>query len=89
MKYIKDERTEDEKMLDIIHRNHDTIRMNKLIDKELNSKKKDDNIKLYGIVAVVLIFVIAIISLLWIYSEKQVGSCVEAGNNKEWCIVNG
>lgn len=89
MKYIKDERTEDEKMLDIIHRNHDTIRMNRLIDKELNSKKKDDNIKLYGIVAVVLIFIIAIISLLWIYSEKQVDSCVEAGNDREWCIING
>ena len=71
------------------NKNNPQIRMNKLIDKELNSKKKDDNIKLYGIVAVVLIFVIAIISLLWIYSEKQVGSCVEAGNNKEWCIVNG
>lgn len=89
MKYIKDERTEDEKMLDIIHRNHDTIRMNRLIDNELNSKKKDDNIKLYGIVAVVLIFIIAIISLLWIYSEKQVDSCVEAGNDKVWCIING
>lgn len=86
MKYIKDERTEDEKMLDIIHRNHDTIRMNKLMDKELNSKKKDDNIKLYGIVAVVLI---SIISLLWVYSEKQVDSCVEAGHDRKWCIVNG
>ena len=86
MKYIKDERTEDEKMLDIIHKNHDTIRMNKLIDKELNKKKKDSNIKLYGIVVIVLI---GIISLLWIYSEEQVDSCVKAGHDKEWCIVNG
>lgn len=89
MKYIKDERTEDEKMLDIIHRNHDTIRMNRLIDKELNRNRKENNIKLYGIIAVVIIFIISIISLLWIYSEKQVDNCVKAGHDKEWCIVNG
>ena len=86
MKYIKDTRTEDEKMLDIIHRNHDTIRMNKLIDQELNKKESKSNFKFYLIIGFILI---TIIGVIWNYSNKQVDTCVEAGHDRNWCIING
>ena len=86
-KYIKDNRTEDEKMLDIIHRNHDTVRMNRLMDQELKqNKQKKKDVLMYVVLGVALIS--TFIGML-IYSQKQVDSCVEAGHNENWCIKNG
>ena len=90
-KYIKDNRTEDEKMLDIIHKNHNDTRMNRLMDQQVSkikaaAKEKKNNRKMAIIMGIVFI---SVCIFMFIFSQSQVDSCVAAGHDRDWCIVNG
>ena len=90
-KYIKDNRTEDEKMLDIIHKNYSDMRMNRLMDQQ-NSKikvaaiEKKNNRRTAIIMGIIFI---SVCIFMFIFSQSQVDSCVAAGHDRDWCIING
>lgn len=90
-KYIKDNRTEDEKMLDIIHNQAKNVRMNELMDKELKrierQKREKRNDKITFIIAIVLI--VGILTADYFITKAGVESCVAGGHSESWCIVNG
>ena len=90
-KYIKDNRTEDEKMLDIIHNQAQTRRMNELMDKQLRQMDREKRQKRNDRIATILAIVVLVALLVSNYyvSKKGVESCVAGGHSESWCIVNG
>ena len=86
-KYIKDNRTEDEKMLDIIHQQAQRRRMNELMDRQLEEKKLKRNNR----IAIILTIAILVGLLLtnYLITKKGVENCVAGGHSESWCVVNG
>ena len=89
--YIKDDRTEDEKMLDIIHEQAQNRRMNELIDRQLRDMEKQKRQKRNDRIATILAIVVLVGLLATNYyiSKKGVESCIKAGHSESWCVVNG
>ncbi len=89
--YIKDDRTEDEKMLDIINEQAQNRRMNELIDRQLRDmekqKRQKRNDRIATIIAIVVL--VGLLATNYYISKKGVESCVAGGHSESWCIVNG
>ena len=89
--YIKDDRTEDEKMRDIIHQQAQRRRMNELMERKIREierkkkQKRNDKITMVLTIAVVVGLVVALYSV----SKAGVESCIKAGHSESWCVVNG
>ena len=90
-KYIKDNRTEDEKMLDIIHNQAQTRRMNDLIDKQLKQIDREKRQKRNNRIAIILTItvLVGLLATNYYISKKGVESCVAGGHSESWCVVNG
>ena len=90
-KYIKDNRTEDEKMLDIIHQQAQRRRMNELMDIQLRNMEKERRQKRKDRIAFILVIAIfiALLTTDYLITKKGVESCVAGGHSESWCVVNG
>ena len=90
-KYIKDDRTEDEKMLDIIHQQAQSRQMNEQIDRQIEDMEKQKRQKRNDRIATILAIVVLVGLLATNYyiSKKGVESCVAGGHSESWCVVNG
>lgn len=89
--YIKDDRTEDEKMLDIIHEQAQNIRMNELMDKQIRQmdreKREKRNDKITALIIIAIL--VALLTTDYLITKKGVESCVAGGHSESWCVVNG
>ena len=90
-KYIKDDRTEDEKMLDIIHQQAQSRRMNEKIDRQIEDMEKKSKQKKKDRIAFILVIAIfiALLTTDYFITKKGVESCVAGGHSESWCVVNG
>lgn len=90
-KYIKDDRTEDEKMRDLIHQQAQRRRMNELMEKQLRDMDREKKQKRNDRIATILAIVVLVALLVSNYyvSKKGVESCVAGGHSESWCVVNG
>lgn len=90
-KYIKDDRTEDEKMLDIIHQQAQSRQMNEQIDRQIEDMEKKSKQKKRDRIAFILVIAIlvALLTTDYLITKKGVESCVKAGHSESWCVVNG
>lgn len=82
---------ETEKMLNVIHKNAQKGRDKYIISKNLKTikrEKKEKQSKWFFRIATALV-VVLIISLFVAYENKQNDNCVEAGHDRNWCIING
>ena len=90
-KYIKDNRTEDEKMLDIIHEQAQTRRMNELMDKQIRQmdreKREKRNDKITALIIIAIL--VGVLTFNYFFTKANVESCVKAGHSESWCVVNG
>lgn len=89
--YIKDDRTEDEKMLDIIHQQAQSRQMNEQIDRQIEDMEKKSKQKKKDRIAFILVIAIfvALLTADYYISKKGVESCVAGGHSESWCVVNG
>lgn len=89
--YIKDDRTEDEKMLDTIHEQAQNIRMNELMDKQIRQMDKEKREKRNNKIATILsiAILVGLLATNYYISKKGVESCVAGGHSESWCVVNG
>ena len=90
-KYIKDNRTEDEKILDIIHQQAQKRRINDLMDRQLRNMEKERKQKRNNRIAIILTIAVLVGLLLTNYfvSKAGVESCIAGGHSESWCVVNG
>lgn len=90
-KYIKDDRTEDEKMLDGIHQQAQRTLMNEQMDKQIRKmdreKKQKRNDRIATIITIAVL--LGLIITNYMVSKAGVESCIKAGHSESWCVVHG
>ena len=90
-RYIKDDRTEDEKMMDAIHHQARMRRMNDNMDrqtKEMDQKKKEKKNERIAI-ALLIAAIVILVLFNYVYSLNGVKQCVAAGHSENWCVYHG
>lgn len=96
MKELREERIkkEEEKVLNKIHEQNKKAYMNLQMEKQLQEivqkeNQRKENRKNIFLKVVLAVAVIAIITLGYMYNEKEVSRCMEAGNNETFCRYAG
>ena len=96
MKELREERIkkEEEKLLNKIHEQNKIAYINLQMEKQLQEierqeKEKKQNKKNTLLKVVLAVVVIGIIALGYMYNEKEVSRCMEAGNNETFCRYAG